>query len=110
MYNLAVTHALEIIKIYYPKNIFSLVSGVSKLVVPNWGAIYNDTQGVPRVNTFFNISLKILVSECQILKANCYGLSTGCRKLHLPSVGCRKPKKVGKHCSKWSTNCDCVGH
>ena len=25
MYNLAVTHALKIIKIYYPSNIFSLV-------------------------------------------------------------------------------------
>jgi len=36
------------------------------------------------------------------LKANCCGLSTGYRKLSFPSlsfpsVGCRKPKKVGKH-------------
>ena len=30
-------------------------------------------------------------------KTNCYGLSTGRRELYFPSVGCRKPKKIGKH-------------
>jgi len=34
--------------------------------------------------------------------ANCYGLSTGFRKLYFPSVGCRKPEKVGKHWVKVS--------
>jgi len=35
------------------------------------------------------------------LKANCYGLSTGCRKLYFFPVGCRKPEKVGKQCLRW---------
>ena len=32
-----------------------------------------------------------------LLKTNCHELSTGCCKLYFPSVGCCKPKKVGKH-------------
>jgi len=37
-------------------------------VVPHWGAIYN-TQGCRELNTFFNISVKILFSKChQTLK------------------------------------------
>jgi len=56
--------------------------------------------GVPREKTFFNISLKILLKMPLNLKANCYGFATGCRKLLF--VGCRKPKKVGKH---WRKRC-----
>jgi len=32
------------------------------------------------------------------LKANCYGFATGCHKFCFFPVGCRKPKKLGKHC------------
>ena len=34
------------------------------------------------------------------LNPNCYGFATRCRKLYFCFVGCRKPKKVGNHCSR----------
>ena len=41
------------------------------------------------------------------LNQNCYGFTTRCRKVYFCFVGCRKPKKVGNHCSillKWNKN------
>jgi len=42
------------------------------------------------------------------LKANCHGFASGCRKLHFSSVGCCKPKMVGKHCLTVSKHTFCV--
>ena len=39
------------------------------------------------------------------LKANWYEFATGCRKWYLSFLGCRKPKKVGKHCPSSSADC-----
>jgi len=59
--------------------------------------------GVPRANSFFTISLEIhfeavIKPQSKLLWVRHYG----CRKLLFFSVGCRKPKKVGKHCPKAS--------
>jgi len=80
----------------------------SKTVVPNrgsaapWGAIYS-AQGCRGLTRFFTISLKIhfqavIKPQSKLQWVRHYG----CRKLLFFSVGCRKPKKVGKHCSKKS--------
>ena len=72
-------------------------------VVPNrgaaepWGAIYS-AQGCRGLTRFFTISLKIhfqtvIKPQSKLLWVRHYG----CRKLLFFSVGCRKPKKVGKH-------------
>jgi len=47
--------------------------------------------GVPRANSFFKISLKMLQYFQNVIKptANCYAFATGCRKLYLSPVGCR---------------------
>ena len=77
-------------------------------MVPNpgaaapWGAIYR-AQGCRGLTRFFTISLKYIFNLSSNLKANC----CGCRKLLFFSVGCRKPKKVGKHCVRllmWRIN------
>jgi len=73
-------------------------------VVPNrgvaapWGAIYS-AQGCRGLTHFFTISLKIhfqavIKPQSKLLWVR----HCGCRKLLFFSVGCRKPKKVGKHC------------
>ena len=75
-------------------------------MVPNrgaaapWGAIYS-AQGCRGLTRFFTISLKIhfqavIKPQTKLLWVRHYG----CRKVLSFSVGCRKPKKVGKH---WST-------
>ena len=78
----------------------------ARAVVPNrgavapWGAIYS-AQGCLGLTRFFIISLKIhfqavIKPQSKLLWVRHYG----CRKLLFFSVGCRKPKKVGKHCAK----------
>ena len=67
-------------------------------VVPNRGAIYS-AQGCRGLARFFTISFKIhfqavIKPQSKLLWVRHYG----CRKLLFYSVGCRKPKKVGKHC------------
>jgi len=67
-------------------------------VVPNRGAIYS-AQGCRGLTRFFTISLRINIQaiikpQSKLLWVRHYG----CRKLLFFSVGCRKPKKVGKHC------------
>jgi len=37
------------------------------------------------------------------LNPNCCRFATRCRKLYFCFVGCRKPKKVGNHCSNVSS-------
>ena len=78
----------------------------SRPVVPNrgvaatWDAIYS-AQGCRGLTRFFTISLKIhfqavIKPQSKLPWVRHYG----CRKLLFFSVGCRKPKKVGKHWSR----------
>jgi len=54
--------------------------------------------GGPRANAFFNISLKILFSECyQTIKQIAMGSPLGAANFICLPSGRRKPKMVGKH-------------
>jgi len=46
---------------------------------------------VPKINTFFNISLKCVFKMSSNLNANCCGFATWYSKLHFSSARCRKP-------------------
>ena len=59
---------------------------------------------MPKINTFFNISLKCVFKMSSNLNANCYGFATWCSKLHFSSAGCRKPKSYsGKECAYYGS-------